>query len=315
MAMMKAAQLEEYGDASVMRINEVEVPVVGPGKLLVEVHASSINPFDTSVREGYMKEAIPLELPVTLGGDIAGVVMDTGDGVTHVSKGDKVYGQANVVAGNSGAFAEVALTAGGQVAKMPENLDFQQAASLPLVGVSAWQATTQHINLQAGQKLFVHGGAGGIGSIAIQIAKHIGAFVAVSATGEGKDFVTQLGADQVVDYKSEDITQVLSEYDALFDTTPGQEIDRVLTILKPGGIAVSMLTGADEAVAQERGVTAITQSTKVTTEALDALCNLIEGGVVTPQVEKVFDLDQIQEAFRAQESGDIRGKVVVAIRA
>lgn len=311
---MKAAQIEEYGDASAVRINEVDVPQVEPGKVLVEVHASSINPFDASVRAGSMREVIPLELPVTLGGDIAGVVTEVGEGVTGITAGDKVYGQANVVAGNSGAFAEFALTASGQVARMPENLDFQQAASLPLVGVSAWQALTQHIELQAGQKLFVHGGAGGIGSLAIQIAKHIGAFVATSATGDGVDFVKQLGADQVIDYQREDFTEVLSEFDAVFDTTPGQEFTKSLSILKPGGVAVSMLVEAEAGVAEERGVTAITQSTKVTTEALDALRNLIEGNVVTPQVDTVFPLEQITEAFRAQESGTARGKVVLAIR-
>lgn len=311
---MKAAQIEEYGDASVVRINEITVPTVEPGKVLVEVHASSINPFDTTVREGYMKENIPLDLPVTLGGDIAGVVTEVGENVTGVAPGDKVYGQANVVAGNSGAFAEFALTSAGQLAKMPNNLDFQQAASLPLVGVSAWQALTQHIQLQAGQKVFIHGGAGGIGSIAIQIAKHLGAFVAVSATGDGIGFVKQLGADQVIDHQADDFTKVLSDFDAVFDTTPGQEFTKSLVILKPGGIAVSMLSEADAAAAEKHGVTAITQSTKVTTEALDALRNLIEGGIVTSQVDKVLPLEQIQEAFRARESGNVRGKVVVSIR-
>ncbi len=311
---MKAAQIEAYGDASVVRINEVATPSVGPGKVLVEVHASSINPFDTTIREGYMKENIPLNLPATLGGDLAGVVKEVGEGVTNVAVDDKVYGQANVVAGNSGAFAEFALTSAEQLAKMPDNLDFQQAASLPLVGVSAWQALTQHIQLQAGQKLFIHGGAGGIGSVAIQIAKHVGAFVAVTATGEGVDFVKQLGADQVVDHKIEDFTQVLSDFDAVFDTTPGQDFTRSLAILKPGSVAVSMLSEADPIVVQESDVTAVTQSTKVTHEALDALRNLIEGAIVTPQIDRVLPLEQIQEAFRVRESGNVRGKVVLAIR-
>jgi NADPH:quinone reductase-like Zn-dependent oxidoreductase len=225
-----------------------------------------------------------------------------------------VYGQANIVAGNSGAFAEFAATAAGQVAKMPAGLDFREAAALPLVGVSAWQAITQHIHLQAGQKLFVHGGAGGIGSLAIQIAKNIGAYVATTATGEGIDLVKTLGADEVIDYKVQNFAETLKDFDAVFDTVGGDEFTKSLAILKRGGTAVSMAGQADEAKAAEFGVTAITQSTKVTTEALDKLRELVEAGVVKPQVAQVFPLDQIQEAFTMLESGAVKGKVVLEIK-
>src|SRR5690606_10107573 len=201
---MKAAQINNYGDPSVVQIAEVDQPQLTEAQVLVEVHASSLNPFDTTVREGHMKDAIPLQFPATLGGDIAGVVVKAGTGVERLKPGDKVYGQANVVAGNSGAFAELAATKASQLAKMPSNLSFEQAAAMPLVGVSALQALSEHINLKAGQNIFIHGGAGGIGTIAIQIAKHIGAYVATTATGEGIDYVKKLGADQVIDFKSED---------------------------------------------------------------------------------------------------------------
>ncbi len=311
---MKAAQLNEYGDPSVIQINEVDTPTLKQGQVLVEVHASSLNPFDSAIRAGYMKDAIPLEFPATLGGDIAGVVTEVSEDVSDISVGDKVYGQANVVAGNSGAFAEFAATSAGQIAKAPEGLDFKQAASLPLVGVSAWQALVRHINLQSGQKLFIHGGAGGIGTVAIQIAKHIGAYVAVSATGESIDYVKQLGADEVIDYKAKDFADILKDYDAVFDTTTGADFNKSLAILKSGGTAVSMLVQADEAKAKDLGVTALTQSTKVTTEALDALRQLVEEGVVTPHVDKVFTLEQIREAFEAKENGTVNGKIVIEIR-
>lgn len=311
---MKAAQIAEYGDSSVIRINEIKKPEVRTGQVLVEVHASSLNPFDTSIREGSMKEMIPLDLPVTLGGDIAGVVTEVGDDIVSVLVGDNVYGQANVVAGNSGAFAEFAATKAGQIAKAPEGLGFKEAASLPLVGVSAWQALVQHIQLEAGQKIFVHGGAGGIGTIAIQIAKHIGARVATTATGDGIEFVKQLGADEVIDYTSQDFTELVSGYDAVFDTTPGDASSKLLTILRPGGIAVSMLAQVDEEKARTLDVRVVTQSTHVTTEALDALRKLVESGVVSPQIDKVFSLEQIGEAFEARESGAVRGKVVISIR-
>jgi len=310
---MKAAQIDSYGDASVMRINEIEKPTVTDSKVEVEVHAASLNPFDSSVRSGYMQENIPLQLPVTLGGDIAGVVVEVGEGVNNVVVGDRVYGQANVVAGNSGAFAEYAVTAATQVAKLPKNLDYNQAASLPLVGVSALQAVKQHIDLQPNQKIFIHGGAGGIGSLAIQIAKHIGAYVATTASGNDIDYVKQLGADEVIDYKSQDFSELLNGYDAAFDTTPGNEVNKILIILKQGGIVVSMLAHANEAEAAKFGVRAVTQSTKVTTGALDELTQLVESDAVVPNIGKVFKLAEIKEAFVARESG-VRGKVVLEIQ-
>lgn len=311
---MKAVQINQYGDTSVLSVNEIENPVPGAGQVLVEVHASSINPFDTTIREGYMKEMIPLQLPVTLGGDISGIVLEIGQDVTNLAVGDKVYGQANVVAGNSGAFAELAVTSAGQVAKAPQGLDFKQLASLPLVAVSAWQALTQHINLQPGQKIFIHGGSGGIGTIAIQIAKNIGAYVATTATADGIDLVKNLGADEVIDYKSQDFADVLEDYDAVLDNAGGDDFNKSLSALRRGGMAVSMIAQADEARTQELGVTAITQSTQVNTKALDEVCKLVDEGVVKSQVDKVFPLTQIKEAFEARESGTVRGKVVIEIR-
>jgi alcohol dehydrogenase len=311
---MKAAQINEYGDASVVTINEVDTPEAGSGQVLVEVHASSINPFDRAIREGYMKEMIPLNLPVTLGGDIAGKVVSVGADVTGFSEGDSVWGQANVVAGNSGAFAEFAVTKAEQVGVMPSNLDFLQAASLPLVGVSALQALTEHINLQPNQKLFIHGGGGGIGSIAIQIAKHIGAYVATTATGEQVNFVKQLGADEVIDYASEDFSSVLADYDAVFDAVGGDDFTTSYGVLKQGGIAVSMIADVDEAAASEHGVTAIRQQTHVNTERLNMLRELVEDGTVTPQVDTVLPLDQIQAAFHAKEEGTVKGKIVLKIK-
>ena len=310
---MRAAQIKEYGDASVIQINEVNRPEPGDGQVLVKVAAASLNPFDTKLREGMMKAGIPLRFPATLGGDFAGTVVVLGVGVTSFAVGDKVYGQANVVAGNSGSFAELAATKASEVAKMPNNVDFEQAASLSLVGVSALQALIRHIKLQAGQKLFIHGAAGGIGTIAVQVAKHLGAYVAGTATGEGAERTAQLGVDDVIDYKVQDFAAQLHDFDAVFDTVGGDDFAKALTILKPGGIAVSMIAQADEQ-AKELGVTAITQSTQVTTEMLDKLRELVESGVVTPQVGKVFPFEQIQQAFETRESGKIPGKVVLAMK-
>lgn len=311
---MKTAQIKEYGDPSVIAVTETEKPVLEDGQVLVEVHAASLNPFDTTIRAGYMKDMIPLEFPVTLGGDIAGTVVEVGEGIDNVSVGDAVYGQANAVAGNSGAFAEFAATAPGQVAKAPSNISVTEVATLPLVGVSAIQALIHHIQLKAGQKILIIGGSGGIGRIAIQIAKHIGAYVATTATGEGIDAAKALGADEVIDYKSQDFTELLSDFDAVYDTAGGDEFAKALGILKSGGIAVTMAAQPDEAQAKELGVTAIAQMTSVTTDALDQLRELVESGVVKPFVGKEFSLDEVQEAFTARESGTVNGKVVLKIK-
>ena len=311
---MKAAQISEYGDASVVHVVDTDKPTVKQGQVLVEVHASSLNPYDTTIRAGYMKDMIPLELPVTLGGDIAGVVVQIGPGVAGFASGDKVFGQANVVAGNSGAFAEFAATAASQIGAAPENLTFEEAAAMPLVGVSALQALTDHIGLRSGQKIFIHGGAGGIGTIAIQIAKHVGATVATTAKGDGLEVVRALGADEVIDYKTQDFAAVVKNCDAVFDTVGGDDFAKSFAVLKTGGVAVTMIAEVDEAKAEERGITAIRQMTNVTTDALGHLRELIEHEVIKPQVGKVFPLSDIQAAFAARESGQVHGKVVLAIQ-
>jgi alcohol dehydrogenase len=311
---MKAAQISEYGHAEKIQVVDINKPTIEDNQVLVEVHAASLNPFDTTVREGHVKDMIS-SLPVTLGGDIAGVVREVGAGVTSARVGDKVYGQAAVVAGNSGALAEFAATKASQVATTPVNLDFTEAASLPLVGVSALQALTDHINLQPSQKLFIHGASGGIGSIAVQIAKSIGAYVAGSVRGsESIEFVKGLGVDEVIDTETQDFSELLKDYDAVFEAAGGADFDKTLEVLKRGGVAVSMLAPADEAKAQELGITAITQGTKVTTEKLQALAKLVEDGAVKPQVTKSFPLSQVQEAFEARESGKVPGKIVVIIK-
>lgn len=310
---MKAAQLIAYEDIEHIQVGDIEKPSLRDGQVLVEVSAASLNPFDTTVRKGYVKDSIPLQLPVTLGGDIAGIVRELSPSVTGLEIGDNVYGQASVVAGNSGAFAEFAATSANQVAKMPSNIDFQSAATMPLVGVSAMQAIIEHINLQPQQKIFIHGGAGGIGSIAIQIAKHLGAYVATTASGEGIGRVTQLSADEVIDYKVQPFTEVLQEFDAVFDTVGGDDFEASFDVLKPRGIAVSMIASFNEAAAREHQITALTQATKVSTKALDALRELIEANVITPNVGTVFSLEDIRAAFATRESG-AQGKVVIDMK-
>ena len=310
---MRAAQMKDYGSPEVIAIAEVDKPTLAPNQVLVAVHAASINPFDAKLRSGMMKDSMPLTLPMTLGGDIAGVVVAVGQDVTAITEGQRVYGQALVVAGNSGAFADFAATNVGQIARMPSNCDFIQAAALPLVGVSALQALTEHLALQSGQKILIHGAAGGIGSVAVQIAKHIGAYVAATVRDEeAAAFVRSLGADQIINTQTTDTTQELRDFDALYDLV-GEDFTQQLAILKPGARAVSMTAQGYEAAAEAAQVTALTQFTQVTTERLAALGELVEQEVVSPKVDKIFALQDVSEAFSYQESGAAKGKVVITM--
>lgn len=307
---MKAAQINKFGHSDVIEIVDIEKPKPGSGQVLVKVYASSINPFDIKFSQGMMPNA---KLPVTLGGDVAGVVTEIGEGVENFQVGNKVYGSANALSGASGAFAEYAAVPAGNLARMPKNLDFLQAAAAVLTGVSAVQAIMEHLNLQPGQKILIHGGAGGIGTIAIQLAKHIGAYVATTATGDGIEYVKKLGANEVIDYKTQNFEEILSGCDAVFDTVGGETYKKSFKVLKKGGIIVSML-GKDEKLAEEYRVTAIAQMTKVNTENLNTLTQFIEDNIITVHVDKVYDFDKIKEAFEEKEKGNVLGKIVIEVQ-
>jgi NADPH:quinone reductase-like Zn-dependent oxidoreductase len=307
---MRAARFHEYGGPEVLQVEEVDQPTPGPGQVQVEVHAGSINPWDAKLKQGVT--GMPLQLPVTAGGDLEGTVTALGDGVTSLEVGDRVYGQAQVAAGNSGAFAEYAVTKADQVAPAPHNVDDVTAGALPLVAVSAWTALTEQLELKSGDRLLVLGGGGAIGSIAVQIAKHVGAYVAATASAADLDYVQGLGADEVFDYKTPGLEHKLHDFDALFDAS-GQPKYPSLDVLKRGGRASSMLAKADEATAKSLGVTASTMSTQVKRPALDAVRRLVEDGVVAIRIARTFPLDQISDAFAAFEKG-ARGKVVVVVK-
>lgn len=311
---MKAAQINEYGDASVVEINEIDRPSVGQGQVGIDVYASSINPIDTILREGHARKAMPLTFPITIGGDFSGIVTELGDGVADLQVGDRVYGQANARHGDSGAFAEFLVTTADQVAKAPESIDFKEIASLPMAGVSALQALTDHIGLAKGQKILITGGSGGIGTLAIQIAKHIGAYVATTATGDSIEVVRALGADLVIDYKTQVVSEVLKDYDAVFNTASGGDFDDTLRALRPGGTAVSVAAQPNETLASQLGVVVMRQGTGITTERLDRLAKLVDNGVVKPQVAEVFNLQDAAAAFEAKEAGSVIGKVVIEVK-
>jgi NADPH:quinone reductase-like Zn-dependent oxidoreductase len=249
--------------------------------------------------------------------DFSGIVKQVGEGGVSPSEfkqGDEVYGQAGVVSGGSGAFAEMALANTESIAYKPNKLTHVEAAALPLVGVSAWRALMENIGLSKGQRILIHGGAGGIGSIAIQLAKNLGAHVATTVSANDKEFVQELGADKVIDYKSQNFEDMLHDYDAVFDTVGGETYRRSFKVLKKGrGIIVSMLEQPNTELMDQYDIKAIFQFTQADRERLTKLAQWVDQNNIRINVEKTFLLDEAGKALDYQKDVHPRGKVVLAV--
>jgi NADPH:quinone reductase-like Zn-dependent oxidoreductase len=313
---MKSAQINQYGGSEVIEINQSTFePTVSSGKVLVTIKAAGVNPADWKIREGGLQQLISLQFPSTLGMDFSGVIKQVGEGVipSEFKQGDEVYGQAGVANGGSGAFAEMALANKESIAHKPKRLSHPESAALPLVGVSAWWALVDDIGLSNGQKILIHGGAGGIGSIAIQLAKNLGAYVATTVSTNDKQFVQELGADIVIDYKTQSFEDLVHEYDAVFDTVGGETYRRSFKVVKKAGIIVSMLEQPDSELMNQYDVKAIFRFTQATRERLTKLAEWIDQNNIRVNVEKKFSLEKAGDALDYQKDVHPRGKVVLAM--
>jgi alcohol dehydrogenase len=315
---MKVAQIRRYGNSEVVEINQSNPSPNDPceGKVLVTVKAAGVNPADWKVREGFFKQMAPLQFPSTLGMDFSGVIEKVGEGVSSsdLKQGDEVYGQAGVLTGGSGAFAEMALANADAIAHKPRSLSHEQAAGLPLVGVSAWQALAETIGITKSKKILIHGGAGGIGSISIQLAKNLGAHTATTVSTNHIQFVKEeMGADEVIDYKTQTFENVLPEdYDAVFDTVGGETYTRSFKVLKRGsGIIVSMLEQPVQELMDQFDVKAVYQFTQVNRERLTRLAEWVDQNNIRVNVERTFPLDEARAALDYQRDIHPRGKIVL----
>jgi alcohol dehydrogenase len=313
---MKSTQIKRYGGSKAVEINQSTPAPNDPsaGKVLVTVKAAGVNPADWKVREGYFQQMTPLQFPSTLGMDFSGVIEKVGEGVNGFNQDDGAYGDAAAIRGGSGAFAEMALANEDSIAHKPKTLSHEEAAGLPLVGVSAWQALVETIGLSGGQKILIHGGAGGIGSIAIQLAKHNGAYVATTVSTNDKEFVQQLGANEAIDYKTQTFEDLLPhDYDAVFDTVGGETYTRSFNVLKKGGIIVSMLEQPNQELMHRFGVRAKHQFTKVNRERLTRLAQWVDQNNIHVNIDRMFPLDEAGKALDYQRDVHPRGKVVLHV--
>ena len=313
---MIAAQFNKYGGPEVIEINpDAFVPKMKEGQVLVENHAASLNPVDSFVRAGYLQAMIPLAFPVTPAGDLAGVVKEVGPDVSGLRVGDRAFGFAPVIAGGSGTAAEYAVANASTVAQEPTGASYTEAAALPLAGTSAVQALEEQMKVKPGQRVLIHGGAGGVGSFAIQYARYLGCRVATTVRGSQEEFVRRLGADTVVDFEHEEFDAVLRDYDAVLDNVGGEVYKRSFKTLKSGGIVASLVQRTpDQELMSKFGARSVSVSAQVNTASLNHLAELVNKGAFRAQVDREFPLEQTREAYAYFEQDHPKGKVVIRIR-
>lgn len=332
---MKALVLKRYGGAGNVEFAELPRPIIKPDDILVQIHAAGLNPIDNMIPKGSFKPIIKLQLPATMGSDLAGVVIETGSRVTRFKVGDAVF--ASTFDLGVGALAEYAAVPEHAAALKPDNLDFVQAASVPMVGLTSWQAFAERAQLQPGQKVFIPAGAGGIGSFAIQLAKLIGAKVATTTSTANVEFVRGLGADEVIDYKKQEFEGLLRDYDVVLATLRGGELEKSMQVVGPGSKIVSLIGPPDAAFARRRGMNFLMRfvfgllSRKIIRLAklrkasysflfvrpdgqqLDRIGEHLAASRLLPVVDKVFPFTQAKEGLAYLEQGRAKGKVVVQL--
>lgn len=331
---MRAFVVERYGGEAGVRAAEVPDPPVGADDVLIKIHAASVNPLDLKTRDGEFKAILPYRVPFILGNDLAGVVVEVGANVSRFVVGDEVYARPRK--DRIGAFAELIAVHQDDVAIKPDTLTMEEAASLPLVALTSWQALVERAHLRPGQKVLIHAGSGGVGTIAIQLAKHLGASVATTVSAANAGLVKSLGADVVVDYRSQAFETVLRDYDVVLDTLGGQNLTKSLRVLRPGGKLISIAGPPDPAFARELGanpiirlaMTALSFQTrrrarrhrvtysflfmKASGDQLRELTPLIDAGEIRPVIDRVFPFKETREALAYVEAGRAKaGKVVV----
>lgn len=307
---MKAAVLIGYANQKVEYETDVPLPTINDGQILAEVFYAGLNPYDIKVLNGINKDK--LRLPAVLGGDFSGKVMKVSYGVNKYSVGDYIFGSANPANGK-GSFAEFAPVSPAQIALLNPNLAFDKAAAIPLVGCSAYQAILDNIKLKEGQSILIHGGAGGIGSMAIQLAKKIGAFVYSTASTKDLDYVKKLGADKVIDYKKDDFLKLIKNIDAVIDIVGGEVRDKSYQIIKPGGTLLSLAASENVKLSKKYNINFIYQNSKVTTEKLELIQQDILDGYIKVQIDSVYELKNINLAFN-QINKHHRGKIIIKVK-
>ena len=330
---MKAAYISRYGNISDVLLGEQSTPVLTENDVLIKVYAASINPLDLRVLEGELKAILPLKFPFILGNDFAGTIVEVGSNVTQFKAGDEVYAKTDL----NGAFAEYTVAQQSSLALKPQNISMELAASLPLVSLTAWQALVEIAKVKAGQKVLIHAGSGGVGSIAIQLAKSLGAMVATTTSAKNSGWVKELGADIIIDYKTMNFEQEIKDYDVVLDTQGGKTLEKSLHVLKRGGRLISISGPPDHAFAEvinpnwflkcvipmlswsirhkakKLGITYSFLFMQPNGQQLSEISKLVESGKINPVVDKTYEFSEIKDAFQYVNTGRAKGKVILKV--
>jgi len=333
---VKAFIVDRYGKKGSRRMGEMPDPQLQEDDVLVQVHAAGVNPLDSKIAHGEFKLILPYRLPLILGNDFAGVVVRVGSRVRRFQPGDEVYARPD--ADRIGAFAQFIAIREDSLAIKPKELTMEEAASIPLVGLTAWQALIEKANLKKGQKVLIHAGSGGVGTFAIQLAKHVGAIVATTTSAANLDWVKALGADIVIDYTKDDFTTILRDYDVVLNSLGSDVLEKSLQVLEPGGKLISISGPPDPDFARELGSPWISRQVmrllsyrirkkakrygvsysflfmKASGDQLREIGRLIDSRVIRAVVDRVFPFESTNEAMAYVESGRAKGKVVVKVR-
>lgn len=332
---MKAYFINRYGKSDVLTSGQLPEPALRDDDVLVRIHAAGVNPLDNKIRDGEFKLLLPYKMPLILGNDLAGVVVRVGPRVRHFKPGDEVYARPDDY--RIGTFAEFIAIKEGSLALKPANLTMEDASSIPLVALTAWQTLVEKGKLKRGQKVLIHGGSGGVGTIAIQLAKHIGATVATTASAASAGMLRDLGADIVIDYKNDDFSTMLKDYDLVLDTQGGDTLKRSVRVLKPGGKLIGVAGPPDPEFGKLRGVNSFVRlvirllSYNIRNAAkrnsasysfhymtasgrqLSEITRLIEAGHIRPVVDRVFLFEETKQALDYVATGRTKGKVVIKV--
>ena len=333
---MKAIIVDRYGSKDGVRVAEMPRPELQQDDVLVQNHAAGVNPLDSKIRDGAFKTILPYRLPLILGNEVAGVVERVGSRVRWFKPGDEVYARPGK--DRIGTFAEYSAVREDDLAHKPRSLSMEQAASIPLVGLTAWQALIERAQLKKGQRVLIHAGSGGVGTFAIQLARQVGAYVATTTSSANVDWVQRLGADVVIDYKKDDFEKILHDYDVVLNSLDAETLEKSLQVLKPGGKLISISGPPDPDFAKELGLSPalglvmrllsyrIRKKAKrrgigysflfmrANGDQLREIGALIDSGVIRPVVDRVFAFESTKEAMAYVETGRAKGKVVVKIR-
>jgi NADPH:quinone reductase-like Zn-dependent oxidoreductase len=305
---MKAIRIHQYGGPEVLAQVEMQRPTPGPNEVLIRVHAASVNPFDWKARAGYMKEFFPITFPATLGSDVSGTVEEVGPGAALFKRGDEVYASLGL---EGGGYAEYAAAKETIVAGKPSTLDHVHAAAVPVAGLTAWQSLFEVAQLRAGQKVLIHGAAGGVGNFAVQFAKGKGAQVIGTASSKNQAFLRELGVDKIIDYQKTRFEDVVHDADVVLDTIGGDTQERSFKVLKKGGILVSIVQTPSQELAAKYGVRALFYGGHPSSSDLTEIARLIDSGKVKVVVETVLPLAEARRAQELSQSGHARGKIVL----